>query len=74
MSVGVPPSSSVAVALQVSVSSLVAVEGLMETMPRTGSVLSTVAEALSVTEPPWTSVAVAVQVITSPGSSLGSTV
>ena len=40
----------------------------MLTVPSTGAVLLTVAEALSVPVPPSVSVAVAVQVRTSPGS------
>ena len=66
----VPPSASVALAEQVSVSSLVAEVGLMETVPITGSVLVTDAVAVPVPEPPKVSDAVAVQVRVSPGSSV----
>ena len=72
--VGVPPSASVAVAEQVRVSSLYAELGEIETLPITGSVLLIRAlpdpESLS----PLVSVAVAVQVNVSPGSSLVDTV
>jgi prephenate dehydrogenase len=58
---------SVAEAEQVSSSSLYAVLGLIDTAPITGAVLDTVADALPVAVPLSASVAVAVQVSTSPG-------
>ena len=64
-----PPSASVAEAVQVSVSSLSGVSGLMDTVPMTGVVFSTVAVAVPVSVPPSVSVAVAVQVSVSPGAS-----
>ena len=64
-----PPSASVADALQVSVSSLLAEDGEMVTVPITGAVLSTVAVAVPVSVPPSPSSAVAVQVSVSPGLS-----
>ena len=70
--VGVPPSSSVAV-VEHSISFLLwALDGLMVTVPITGSVFSTVALAVSVPVPlpPSESYAVAVQVMTSPGLSV----
>ena len=52
------------------VSPTLPVLGLTETVPMTGSVFSTVAEAVPLSEPLSGSVAVAVQVRVSPGSSL----
>ena len=66
--VGVPPSSSEAVAAQVSSVPTGPVLGLTEMLSMTGSVLVTVAEAVSELEPPSVSAAVAVQVMMSPGS------
>ena len=42
-------------------------EGLIDTVPITGAVLDTVADEVPVSVPPSASVAVAVQVSTSPG-------
>ena len=67
--VGLPPSSSDAVAAQVSVSPTWPLLGVTEMVSMTGSVLTTVADAVSVPVPRSTSVALAVQVMTSPGSS-----
>ena len=62
------PSSSVAVALQVSVVEVVTPElGVMATEVTSGLVLSTVTEAEPVSVPPSASVAVAVQVMASSG-------
>ena len=72
--VGVPPSSSEAVAAQVRSSPTLAVLGVTVTESMVGSVFSTVAEEESVAEPPSVSVAVAVQVMVSPGVSLARTV
>ena len=71
--VGLPPSSSEAVAVQMSVSPTFPVVGSTAMLSMTGSVLSTVAEAVPVTTPPSPSSAVAVQVMTSPGSSVSVT-
>ena len=49
-------------------------DGETETVPITGSVLVTEADAVPVSVPPSVSVAVAVQVSVSPGSSLAATV
>ena len=70
MRVGLPPSASEAVTAQVRSSPTLAVLGVTVTESSSGSVFSTVAEAVSVAVPRSTSVAVAVQVMTSPGSSL----
>ena len=67
--VGLPPSSSDAVAAQVSVSPTWPLLGVTEMLSIVGSVLVTVADAVSVPLPRSVSVAVAVQVMTSPGSS-----
>ena len=61
--VGVPPSASEAVAAQVRSSPTLAVLGVTAMASMVGSVLPTVADAVSVTEPPSMSVAVAVQVM-----------
>ena len=68
--VGVPPSVSEAVAVQVRSSPTLAVLGLTVMVSISGSVFSTVALAVPVPVPRSTSVAVAMQVMTSPGSSL----
>jgi hypothetical protein len=66
--VGVSPSSSVAVALQVSVVEVsTPVLGVMLTLVTSGLVLSTVTEAESESVPPSGSVAVAVHVMVSSG-------
>ena len=72
--VGVPPSGSVAVAVQVRVSPPCAVEGETEISVMMGSVPSTSDDAESVAVPPSASVAVTVQVMVSPGSSADVTV
>ena len=72
--VGVPPSVSEAVAVQVSASPTWPVLGLTETLSMTGSEFSTVALAVPMPVPRSTSVAVAVQVMVSPGSSEAATV
>ena len=69
--VGVPPSASLAVAVQVSVLAVVMpLEGLMPTLVIIGAVFSTVTEALSLPVPPRPSLAVAVQLMLSPGELL----
>jgi hypothetical protein len=68
VSVGVPPSASVAVPEQLKRSSLYAEAGAMLTVPSVGLVFVTVALAEPVALPPSASDAVAVQVSTSPGS------
>ena len=73
MTVGVPPSASVALALQVSMSSLFAEAGVMLTAPSSGAVLRTVALADPETRPPSVSVAMTEQVSVSPGSSVAAT-
>ena len=66
--VGVSPSSSEAVAEQTSAVDVPIPElGLMETDVTTGAVLPTVTESAPVSVPPSGSVAVAVQVMVSPG-------
>ncbi len=71
MSVGVPPSSSVAVAVQVSeVEESTPVLGEMLTEVTSGSELSTETESVPVSVPPSASVAVAVHVMVSLGALL----
>ena len=66
--VGVSPSSSEAVALQVSVVEVSTLAlGLMETLVTSGAVLPTVTESESESVPPSSSVAVAVQLMLSAG-------
>jgi hypothetical protein len=65
---GVPPSASVAVTEQLRRSSLYAEAGAMLTVPSAGFVFVIVAPAEPVALPPSASDAVAVHVITSPGS------
>ena len=65
------PSASVAVAVQVKLVSVsTPVLGAMETEVTSGLVLSTVTESVPVSVPPSSSVAVAVQVMASPGALL----
>jgi len=69
--VGVPPSASVDVAVQVSVEFKVTpLLGVIDTLPTTGSVLSTLTLSALVSVPPSASVAVAVQVIVSEGEAV----
>ena len=65
--VGVPPSSSVAVASQVSVSPTFAIGGVTVTVVKEGSRFETVTLASAVSLNPLSSVAVAVQTTASPG-------
>ena len=67
--VGVSPSGSVAVAEQVRLVVVVTpLAGEMEAAEvKEGSVLPRLTDALSLSVPPWASVAVAVQVMVSPG-------
>ena len=66
-----PPSASLAVAVQVRVLAVVMpLEGLMATLEMVGGVFSTVTDALSLPVPPRPSLAVAVQLMLSPGELL----
>ena len=65
--VGVPPSASVAVASQVSVSPTLAIGGVTVTVVKEGSRFETVTLASAVSLNPLSSVAVAVQRTASPG-------
>jgi hypothetical protein len=69
--VGLPPSASVAEAEQVKVELVVTpVAGLMETLAITGSVLTTLTEAVAESVAPEPSVAVAVQAMVSDGEAV----